>query len=258
MRGNGSDPLRRALDALVEQNETSDFIGDDPIQFARRYSLPQDAEVAALLASTLAWGNRRAILASCERLLGGLMENRPYDYVMQGDWEAAAPALAGQNIHRTFFGRDLVYLCRGLRAHYRRHSSLEALFAQGDTVWQGIAAFRAAMAAANDGATSKHLSNPSTGSRGGNGSACKRLQMMLRWLCRQNSAVDLGLWSSIDPARLMMPLDLHVARNARRLGLLARRQNDRRAVEELTASLARFAPHDPVRYDFALFLADEL
>jgi len=132
------------------------------------------------------------------------------------------------------------------------------LFASAPDVWQGIAGFREEMATANGGRYSKHIANPGetgtgTGSNtGGTGSACKRIHLTLRWLVREGP-VDLGLWKKIRPADLYIPLDVHVARTARKLGLLQRKSNDRKAVVELTEKLREFCPEDPVKYDFVLF-----
>ena len=128
---------------------------------------------------------------------------------------------------------------------------MERLFDTGD-MWSGIAAFRSALADANGSETTRHISDPA-GGKGRPASACKRMHMMLRWLVRRDGIVDLGIWRNISPAKLMIPLDVHVARISRGLGMLQRKQNDRRSVEELTAMLRSFSPDDPVKYDFALF-----
>ena len=116
----------------------------------------------------------------------------------------------------------------------------------------GIEAFRSVLMHANNGETTRHISNPIS-EKGRPASACKRLNMMLRWLCRNDGIVDLGIWRNISPKMLMIPLDVHVARISRELGLLQRKQNDRKSVEQLTAQLRELSPDDPVKYDFALF-----
>lgn len=128
---------------------------------------------------------------------------------------------------------------------------MEPLFS-GCSVWDGIANLRQELAAANGGAFTRHISNP-IASKGKPASACKRMHMMLRWLCRKDGIVDLGIWDCVPQSELMIPIDVHVARTARLLGLVSRKQNDRRTVEELTARLRELSPEDPVRYDFALF-----
>jgi uncharacterized protein (TIGR02757 family) len=163
--------------------------------------------------------------------------------------------LKNKNIHRTFFEDDLKYFCKGLEYCYTKYGNLEKLFActqvdNSKTTWEGIALFRKEMAIANNGHYSKHISNPGEADRGG--SACKRLNLALRWLVRAGP-VDLALWKIIKPSALYIPLDVHVARTARKLGLLQRKSNDKKAVTELTEKLREFCPEDPVKYDFALF-----
>ena len=240
--------LKMMLDSKVAQYNCKEFVKDDPVQFAHAFSDRKDIEVAALLASVIAWGNRKMILRSGQKMLFGIMERRPYDFIMQGTWQQMEESL---NIHRTFFVRDLIYICRGLQHIYTRNSSLENLFI-GKDVWTGIAALRTMLAEANGGASTRHISNP-VSVAGKQASACKRLHMMLRWLCRRDGIVDLGIWQEIDPSQLMIPLDVHVARIGRTLGLIDSKQNNRRTVEALTARLREMCPDDPVKYDFALF-----
>lgn len=242
------DELKRLLDAKVAKYNRKEFIENDPVSFTHAFSARKDIEVAALLASVIAWGNRRMILRSGQKMLFDIMQGKPYDFVMSGDWQSLDTAA---NIHRTFFVRDLVYLCRGLRQIYMEHETLEHLFEQR-TVWAGIASLRNSLSAANDALFTRHISSPEA-APGRPASACKRLHMMLRWLCRDDGIVDLGIWRNISPSALMIPLDVHVARTGRALGLVQRKQNDRRTVEELTSHLRELCPDDPVKYDFALF-----
>jgi uncharacterized protein (TIGR02757 family) len=183
-----------------------------------------------------------------------LLGPSPYSYVMEGA-RGGYRALKDASIHRTFFEYDLKYFCRGFKYCYEKYGSLEAIFASalsgasGGGIWDGIALFREAMARGNRGRLSKHIAGPASGS------ACKRINLSLRWLVRREGPVDLGLWKSIEPSALYMPLDLHVGRVARGLGLLdpARKANDKKAVIALTEKLREFCPGDPVRYDLALF-----
>lgn len=242
------EQLKKHLDAKLELYNRKDFIKSDPVQFAHSFTERKDVEVAALLASLIAWGNRTMILRSCSKMLFDIMERKPYDFVMTGKWHE----LNGDaNIHRTFFVRDLKYICNGLQNLYSEVDTLERLFV-GCDVWSGFARLRNALAAANEDLFTRHIATPEA-EKGRPASACKRLNMMLRWLVRRDGIVDLGMWREIDPASLMIPLDVHVARTARDIGLVTRKQNDRRTVEELTATLSTFCPEDPVKYDFALF-----
>ena len=176
------------------------------------------------------------------------MGSSPYDFVMSEGYAQ----LGSGNIHRTFFEKDLVYLCKGLRACYLEFGSLEAVFASKPSLWDGIETFRNTLATANEGIFSKHVSNPNTNS------ACKRLHLALRWLVRNDGIVDLGIWSTISMSELYIPMDVHVGRVSRALGLLDRNLNDKKAVESLTSLLRVFCPEDPVKYDFALFGIGEM
>lgn len=240
--------LRAVLDEKYLLYNCKAFIKDDPVSFPHSFSRREDIEISALLASVIAWGNRRMILSSGRKMFVDIMHSAPYDYVMGGEWERLDETC---NIHRTFFARDFKYICRGLKCIYAKYGTMEALFT-GCTVWEGIENLRAELAAANGGATTRHISNP-VAQKGKPASACKRMHMMLRWLCRKDGVVDLGIWNAVSPAQLMIPLDVHVARTARMLGIVSRKQNDRKTVEELTAQLRRLSPDDPVKYDFALF-----
>lgn len=243
------DKIQSYLDEMVDKFNTQDFINNDPIVFPRAFEHKSDIEVAAFLASTIAWGNRKQIIRSCERMFFDIMKGSPHLFVMNESWRGIDPSI---NIHRTFFGRDLIYMCKGLRSFYTYNSnSLEVAFIK-KTPWDGIRTVRDVFATANSGIPTKHISNP-IGNAHKSGSACKRLNMMLRWLCRQDGIVDIGIWKNVPTSSLMIPLDVHVARIGRELGLIERKQNDRLTVEQLTAKLREICPHDPAKYDFALF-----
>ncbi|MDR2134626.1 MAG: TIGR02757 family protein [Treponema sp.] len=253
--------LKRELDRWYRRVNRPEFILNDPVQFPHRYTDPADIEIAAFLAASIAWGRRELILRSAERMFA-LMGPSPAAFVMSG----ACRRLKDSCVHRTFFEKDLKYFCRGFRACYAQYGSLGALFASalsaagtalpekpaaappaGDGIWKGISLFRETMARANNGSYTKHIADPAAGS------ACKRINLALRWLVRREGPVDIGLWKNIPPSALYMPLDIHSARSSRRLGLLARKSNDRKAVVELTEKLRGFCPSDPVKYDLALF-----
>lgn len=241
------EDIKGYLDSLVAKNNTEAFIKDDPVQFPHRYSSIQDIEIVSFLVATIAWGNRKMILNNSNKMLA-ITGNSPYDYVMSDGWKKLEP---DKCIHRTFFNSDFIYYCKGLKSIYQKHSTLEDLFAISSNTWEGIQHFRNLMTEAN-GETSKHISNPSCDNRK-KGSACKRLHMALRWLVRNDGIVDLGIWKRLSPKDLMIPLDVHVARVSRNLGLVERKSNDRLTVEMLTSKLKDFDENDPVKYDFALF-----
>jgi uncharacterized protein (TIGR02757 family) len=232
--------LKPELDKWYALTCTRDFIIKDPVQFPRRFSKREDIEIAAFLTATIAWGRRDLILRSAEKMYA-IMGASPYDYVMSSNFNK----LKNNNIHRTFFENDLKYFCWGFKHCYTKYSSLEKIFSASSDIWQGIAVFREEMTAANNGRCSKHIADPAN-------SACKRINLALRWLVRKGP-VDLGIWTKIKPAALYIPLDVHVARTARKLGLLDRKSNDKKAVLLLTEKLRMFNPGDPVMYDYALF-----
>lgn len=242
--------LRHLLDSEARRINSPAFIGDDPVQFPRRFSDLADIEITSLLCATLAWGNRRMICRDCERLLA-LMEQRPRDYVMDEGWRDLSPEV---NIHRTFFGRNLRHFLAGLRRIYVAHGSLQE-FARARHVgadeapaWALAREVNAELAAANGGAGDSRclpLNLRTT--------ALKRLNMALRWLVRNDGIVDMGVWDVIAPSQLFIPLDVHVGDTARSLGLITRRSNDREAVMQLTSAMRRFNRADPALYDFALF-----
>lgn len=244
--------MRDLLDREAARINSPEFIGADPVQFPRRFERQEDAEIAALLCSSIAWGNRKMICANCEKMLA-LMDNQPYAYMMDRGYEE----LPDMNIHRTFFARDLRAYLRGLRAVYAKYPTLDAFSAAihaGDSEtpsWALVEALNAVLREENRDHPEANLSrclpqNLAT-------TALKRVNMALRWLVRDDGIVDMGLWSSIRPSQLYIPLDVHVGDTARELGLLARKADDRRATVELTEALRRFNPEDPVLYDFALF-----
>lgn len=234
--------LKEQLDLLREKYNTKAFIESDPVQFPHRFKDKKDIEIVSFLIATISWGKRPMILKSAEKMLN-LMGNTPYSYIMDEGYLS----LENKNIHRTFFENDLQYYCKGLHSIYSQYPDLEQVFIQKESLWEGIHLYRDLMKNANLGVETKHISNPLKNS------ACKRLFMGLRWLIRKDGIVDLGIWKNLNPSQLYIPLDTHVARVSREMGLLTRKSNDRKAVEELTNNLRKLDPVDPISYDFALF-----
>jgi uncharacterized protein (TIGR02757 family) len=242
-----SQELKDFLFEKAAYYEARWFIDEDPVQIPHMFSEKEDIEIAGFLTSTLAWGRRSMILSSCRQLLER-MDMVPYDFVMNAsDGELAR--LDGF-VYRTFQEIDAKYFLKALSNIYRNNGGLQKLFShnnRGDIVSE-LARFRHVfMSFDAPFRTGKHVANVEK-----NASA-KRLNMFLRWMVRRSSPVDFGLWKNIDPAGLLIPLDLHVARVARKLGLLNRKQNDLKAVHELTQNLASIYPEDPVHFDYALF-----
>jgi len=243
------DELKEFIEEKARLYNRPEFIATDPIQVPRQFSQKENIEIAAFLTATISWGNRTAIIKNALRLME-LMNNNPYRFV------TAAPAseyyLFENFVHRTFQGSDCVYFIRSLKHIMLNYGGLENVFNTGfrreGTIKGALGYFYSLFFEVAGERTRKHVANVETGASG------KRLNMFLRWMVRSdNRGVDFGLWKSIPPANLMLPLDVHTGSVARKLGLLNRKQNDWKAVEEVTAMLRRFDPEDPVKYDFALF-----
>lgn len=242
--------LVQLLNEETERINSPAFIGSDPVQFPRRFEDLRDIEIVAFLSAMIAWGNRKMICRDAERLLD-IMNHEPYIFLKEKGYEELED---DRNIHRTFFARHLKYFMRGMREIYSKFSSLDDL---GNSLrlkeevfpaWRLVEEIQKYMSAANSGETCSQCFPTQL-----NSTALKRINMALRWLVRDDGIVDMGVWKSIPKSRLYIPLDIHVGNISRSLGLLNRKSNDRKAVEELTAVLRNLDPSDPVKYDFALF-----
>jgi uncharacterized protein (TIGR02757 family) len=244
--------LRLLFDERVARYNTPDFIATDPIQIPRAFLKKQDREIAGFWTAMLAWGNRTTIINKAGTLFA-LMGNEPHRFIVEHD-EIDRKAFLDFR-HRTFQATDTLYFLHFLQWYYRRHESLEEAFCagmrKGDAdIAGGLDHFHEVFFHLPEAPqrTRKHVASPARKS------TCKRLNMFLRWMVRRDDAgVDFGIWENIQPSQLMIPLDVHVEKVARRFGMLTRPARDWRAVEELTASFRRWDPDDPARYDFALF-----
>ncbi|KDN56248.1 TIGR02757 family protein [Flavobacterium seoulense] len=241
--------LKDFLDQKVIQYNTLDFIESDPVQIPHLFTQKEDIEIAGFLSATIAWGNRKMIIKNSHRMME-LMGNAPYDFVMSHSEDDLVRLETF--VHRTFNGQDFVGFMKSLQNIYKNHNGLEAVFAKNqtaDSMQKSISEFKQLFfEIPHLSRTQKHISDPL------NNSAAKRINMFLRWMCRQdNKGVDLGIWKTISPALLSCPLDLHSGNVARKLGLLNRKQNDGKALLELDSKLREFDATDPVKYDFALF-----
>jgi uncharacterized protein (TIGR02757 family) len=241
------EELKDFLDFKAEQYEHPRFLESDPIQLPHRFSKKEDIELVGFLVSTIAWGNRVSIIKSGERLLE-IMEQQPHAFIQNYTSEQLKDS---HFVHRTFNSTDLDFYFRSLQAIYTT-GGLEKAFENHTTI-EGvkgrIISFRRKfMEVEHLDRSHKHLSNPEKNS------AAKRLNMYLRWMVRDAAkGVDFGLWKSISPSELYLPLDVHTSNNARRLELLTRKQDDWKALDELMSNLREMDPIDPVKYDFALF-----
>ena len=238
------------LDFEAKRINNPDFIDKDPVQFPRRFEKIQDIEIAGLLSAIIAWGNRKMICRDAERMLT-LMDNEPYAYVMDEGYEDLNPDM---NLHRTFFARHFQYFLRGMRRIYKNYGSLDAFAASvragedSAPAWKLVEEMQKIMSDVNDGATCSQCLPVNLKQ-----TALKRINMALRWFVRDDGIVDMGVWKSIPKSKLYIPLDVHVGNVSRELGLLTRKANDRKSVEELTGVLRELRPDDPCIYDYALF-----
>lgn len=244
--------LKNTLDEWYHKTNERVFIANDPICIPHRFEQLQDIEIAGFFAAIMAWGNRTTIINKCTQLLG-LMDNEPYQFIIHSK-DKEYQRFEGF-VHRTMNDTDVLYLLWFLKKWYREHNSLEAAFVHGlgkedETVEGGLMGFYNLVFSGDNQSkrTQKHIATPAKKS------ACKRLNMYLRWMVRKDtSGVDFGIWNQISPSQLVCPLDVHVHRVALSLGLIDRTQADWKTALLLTESLREFDSEDPVKYDYALF-----
>lgn len=246
--------FKKFLDQKVIQFNNSSFIKDDPVCIPHLFSKKQDIEIAGFFAAIFAWGVRKTIINKCWLLLQ-LMDNAPYDFCLHHSDEDLKRV--EKFCHRTFNDTDLLYFISFFKFHYSKHKSLETAFFNNQAIQQSNNVIEASLNSFYQyffslddvpERTKKHIASPQKNS------TCKRLNMYLRWMVRNdNAGVDFGIWKKISPAQLICPVDVHVARVARHFNLLKRNQVDWIAAIELTEALKKFDKKDPVKYDFALF-----
>lgn len=277
--------LKDFLDSKVAQYNCLDFIENDPVVIPHQFSKKQDIEIMGFFSAMLAWGQRKTIINKCNELIKR-MDGSPYNFIVNHQ-ETDLKSLLGFK-HRTFNDTDLLYFVSFFKQHYQNYASLEDAFlplnsskitvfredylneqpedgainTASPTCFQGqlivptlsvescLNHFRSYFFSLEDfpRRTIKHVSSPAQGS------TCKRLNMFLRWMVRDDDkGVDFGIWKKMKPSMLICPTDVHVERVARKLNLIDRKQVDWRTAIELTENLRQFDPTDPVKYDFALF-----
>jgi uncharacterized protein (TIGR02757 family) len=243
--------LKEFFDDKVKTYNRPAFIESDPICIPHLFTKKQDIEIAGLFAAVFAWGNRTTIIQKSRELMGR-MDMSPHAFII-GHSDDDLKRLQKFK-HRTFTEDDIFYFVEFLHHHYTQNESLETSFTQwmgknDDSIEKALIGFkRYFFSHEHLRRTQKHISSPEQNS------SCKRLCMYLRWMVRRDKAgVDFGLWKNIKPSQLICPIDLHVARVAKRFGLMDRKNPDWQAAKELTAHLRNFDRHDPVKYDFALF-----
>ncbi len=243
--------LKSFLDKKVDEYNQPSFIPVDPICVPHAFTKKQDIEIAGFFAAVFAWGNRSTIISKSKELLR-LMDNAPHQFLI-GHTDKDLNNLLHFK-HRTFTTTDLLYFINFLQYHYNNHASLEIAFIPHKNkpvvIEDSLNYFHQYFFSLPDTPlrTKKHIAAPFKNS------TCKRLNMFLRWMVRNdNQGVDFGIWKKIKPADLICPIDLHVGRVARKLNLIKRKQTDWLTAIELTENLKKFDAKDPVKYDFALF-----
>lgn len=235
---------KNELDRLVEIYESEDFIKDDPVQFIHKFKTKEDIEIAGFIASLLAYGSRKQFIKKLDEWLF-MAHNKPLNFVKNFE-----PKMIGDFNYRFGKPNDFISIFKILKELYVKDGGLENLFADGykkGKMFETVVDYFYARADKNVGQGFYHMiPNPR------NGGAMKRMCMFLRWMIRKSS-VDAGIWNFMKPSELYIPLDVHVARVSRQMGLLTRSSNDFKAVVELTNKLKHYCPEDPVKYDFAIF-----
>lgn len=244
-----NNSIKDLLESKYLEYCNEEFISLDPVQIPHYFTKKEDIEIAGFLSATISWGQRPVILKNAKMLMN-LMEFDPHHFIMN---HTSADLLVFNKFrHRTFLSEDIQFFLSSLKNIYHNYGGLEQVFMEGfkkGGIKNGLIHLNEIFFSIDYPLRSrKHLSNPEKNS------ASKRLNMFLRWMVRQDHAgIDFGIWKNIPSSALMLPLDVHTARNARLYELLHRKQNDWKAVEEVTENLLIFDPNDPIKYDYALF-----
>ena len=240
------DDLKKFLDEKYQEYNNVKFIEDDPIQIPHLFTNHKDIEIAGFLTSIISWGNRKSIINNAKKMMN-LLDNSPYDFIKNCK-DSEIKKL--EFVHRTFNSIDFRFFLHSLKNIYTQNESMEDVFLDDDSnfMFDGIINFRKIFFSVNhEKRSQKHISNPLKNS------CCKRINMFLRWMVRNDQNVDFGIWKKIKRSKLSCPLDVHTGRVARKLGLINRKQNDFKSLCELDKNLRLLDNEDPVKYDFSLF-----
>lgn len=238
-----------AIDKLAAEYENTDFIKDDPIQFPHRYNKSkEDCEIAGFIASLLAYGNRKVFIKKLDELFINIANNEPYNFIMNFE-----NGILGNFNYRFGTTEDFNEIFTCMRKLYTQDGGLEKLFqygyenpVEGNMFIPIVDYFYSNFSDKAGQGAYFMIPNPKKGG------AMKRMCMYLRWNIRKGP-VDLGIWNFMKPSELLIPLDTHVARLSREMGLLSRKANDFKSVLEITENLKKFDASDPTKYDFAMF-----
>jgi len=246
--GLSNPELKTFLEEKSNYYNNRSFIESDPIQIPHSFNKKEDIEISAFLTSIISWGLRKTIIKNAFKMMR-IMDNAPHDFILNATKNEISKV---KFVHRTFNEIDFRYFLNSLSKIYKYNGGLENVFTPPNNeknIHSTIHNFKKIFFKYSHHArTTKHIADPFKGS------ACKRINMFLRWMVRNDkNGVDFGLWKDIDKSILSCPLDVHSGNVARKLGLLNRTQNDHKSVLELDKSLKELNPLDPVKYDFALF-----
>lgn len=222
--------LKDTLIGWAEEYNDPKYFQEDPIIFPKSFAQMHvageaslaDVEIAALLSAHLAWGRRAMIVRDCNRMFDE-MSWKPYDYVMNGEYRDESASL-----HRTIKWSEFASICRRMKNIYSRKESIEGL-------------------------TDAQIRTEIFGQKEDRRAPNKKINMMRRWMVRDDGKVDLGLWKNTDKKELILPLDVHVYSQATALGLTGRKQKDIVTAQEITGAFREIFPDDPCLGDFALF-----
>jgi uncharacterized protein (TIGR02757 family) len=239
--------LKEFLDFKYDQYDQIRFIEGDPVSIPHRFAKKEDIEIAGFLTAAISWGQRKTIVINANKLMEA-MDFSPHDFIINAGKEDLNTFKSFK--HRTFNGTDCLFFLESLKNIYLNHGGLEKVFSNiNPEIKSSIVNFRKLFFSIPFPArTMKHIADPQAGA------SAKRINMYLRWMVRKDErGVDFGIWKNISPSQLYCPLDLHTGNVSRKLGLIARKQNDWKALEELMVHLRAFDPEDPVKYDYALF-----
>jgi uncharacterized protein (TIGR02757 family) len=255
-----SDQLKITLEALYA-TRSQQHLQNDPLSFCHRFREPYDREIAGLIASSFAYGNVKIILRNLEKIFS-VIGPAPRRFVESFDPGEGLQLFKGFK-HRFNDSRDLCALLLAIREVIDKAGTIEAYFLKGldpaePDITSALNEFSSSLLAF-DYSPVFGSPAPPPGSyfsfffpSPASGSACKRLCMYLRWMVRPDDGIDLGIWSGVSPAKLIIPVDAHIQRICRLLGFTARKQADWKMAQEITASLRKLDPQDPVKYDFSI------
>ena len=235
------------IDKLAQNYETIDFIKDDPVRVPNRFTDKKDIEIAGFIASLVAYGRREVFLKKLDTLFE-IAQNEPYNFILNFE-----PKILGDFNYRFGKPEDFSQIFMVLKDLYSKDEGLENLFKYGyenkveGNMFIPVTDYFYSHVKDNNAQGFKFMVPDAR-----KGSAMKRMCMYLRWMVRKGP-VDFGIWNFMKPSELLIPLDTHVARLSRKMGLLTRNANDFKSVLEITENLHKFDPEDPVKYDFAMF-----